>query len=120
MLIVLLVVQTIVSFAMIGVILLQHQASDGLSGLGGGGSQSLLSSRGSANILTRTTSIFAVIFMVNCLAMATIAARKANITYKFTPNTTSVIPPKPSTPLPSPSDTTSPENKSPAAAPLAE
>lgn len=120
MLIVLLVIQTIVSLAMIAIILLQHQAGDGLSGLGGGGSgHSLLSSRGSANVLTRTTSILAIIFMVNCLAMATIAARKANITYKFMPNTTAVTPPK----APSPAnntDTGSEKTTPPTTAPLAE
>ena len=121
MLVVLLVIQTIVSIAMIGIILLQRNSGDGLSGLGGGGSSNaLLSSRGSANILTRTTSILAFIFMVNCLAMATIAARKANITYKFLPNAASVVPLKSPAPVSTDSEQKPSETPAPATAPLAE
>lgn len=86
MLTVLLVIQAIVALAMIAVILLQRSNADGLSGLGGGGGggKSLISSRTSANIMTRTTAILAAIFMINCLAMGVIASKssRANIDYK--------------------------------------
>lgn len=80
MLHILLVVQIIVAVAMVIVILLQRNASDGLSGLGGGssGGNSLISGRTSANVLTKTTAILAVIFMGNSLTMATITARSSS------------------------------------------
>mgnify|MGYP001369403953 CR=1 FL=1 len=112
MLTVLLVVQSIVAVAMVGIILLQHTSADGLSGLsGGGGGNSLISSRASANILTRTTAILAFIFMANCLAMATIAARQANITDKFLKDTTDIS---------APQDDTIPESQEAPQAPLVE
>jgi preprotein translocase subunit SecG len=115
MLVTLLVLQTIISISMIGVILLQRNAGDGLSGLGGGGSgNSLLSGRSSANVMTRTTSILAVLFMVNCLVMGTLAARNANISYKFVPKVTETVPSPATTPT-----TETPQDTTPAA-PLAE
>ncbi len=75
MLTVLLVIQVIVAVAMVVVILIQRSASDGLAGLGGGGGNSLLSGRASANILTKTTSILAAVFMANSLLMGTIVSR---------------------------------------------
>lgn len=116
MLITLLVLQTIISVAMIGVILLQRNAGDGLSGLGGGSNNALLSGRSTANIMTRTTAILAILFMSNCLLMATLAANKANVTYKFAPRTTQTTPIAPQTPT-----TTQPKTEdSTPAAPLAE
>lgn len=80
----LLVAQAIIALSMIIVILLQNNSSDGLSGLGGSsGGKSLISSRASANILTRTTAILATLFMLNCLVMATLAARKSNLDFEF-------------------------------------
>lgn len=119
MLITLLVLQTIISVAMIGVILLQRNSGDGLSGLGGGGSSNaLLSGRSTANIMTRTTAILAILFMSNCLLMATLAARKANVTYKFAPRTTQTAPIVPAAPA---TPTTEPQKEdSTPAAPLAD
>lgn len=80
MLTVLLVVQIIIAVALVGVILIQRNSGDGLSGLGGGGgANSLLSGRASANILTRITAILAAAFMINSLAMATIISRSAGV-----------------------------------------
>jgi len=81
---ILLVIQVIVAVAMVAVILLQRSSSDGLSGLGGGsgGGNSLISGRASANLLTKTTSFLAVIFMANSLAMATITARSSSLADK--------------------------------------
>lgn len=82
MLTVLLVVQIIIAIAMVSVILLQRNASDGLSGLSGAGNasgDSLISGRASANLLTRTTTILAIAFMGNSLAMATIVSRNSSL-----------------------------------------
>lgn len=76
MLTVLLVLQIIITVAMISVILLQRSSSDGVSALtGGGGGSALFSGRASANILTKTTSILAAAFIINALVMATMTAR---------------------------------------------
>lgn len=85
MLTILLVVQIIVAVVMIVTILLQRNASDGLSGLSGGssGGNSLISGRASANMLTKTTTFLAIIFMGNSLAMATITARSSSLADKI-------------------------------------
>lgn len=74
----LLVVQLIITLALISVILLQKNNSDGLSGLSGGSNNNFLSGKTTANILTKTTAILATIFMVNCLVLANLAAKKYN------------------------------------------
>lgn len=71
---VLLVIHTIVVLFLIGIILLQRPESDGLGGLGGGGSN-LFSGRTAGNVLTRTTAILATIFIVSSLALATLSGR---------------------------------------------
>src|SRR5688572_24919064 len=77
MLTVLLVIQAIIAVTMVILILIQRSSSDGLAGLSGGsGGNSLLSGRASANVLTKSTTILAALFMINSLAMATITARQ--------------------------------------------
>ena len=72
----LLVVHMIVAVALIAVILMQRSAQDG-GGLMGGGSTmgGLFTARGSANLLTRTTSILATIFIVLSLVQGIMAAQ---------------------------------------------
>ena len=68
----LLVLQTLVAASMVGVILLQR--SEG-GGLGVGGSPTgLMSARGAADFLTRATAVLATIFVLICVALATIAS----------------------------------------------
>lgn len=68
----LLVVQAIVAAALVGVILMQR--SEG-GGLGVGGSPAgLMSARGAANFLTRTTTILASIFVGLSIVLAVIAS----------------------------------------------
>jgi len=70
---VLLTIEVIVCVAMIGVILLQRSEGGGL-GLGtGGGVGGLMSGRGAANVLTRTTVILATIFIGTSIALALLA-----------------------------------------------
>ena len=67
----LLVLQTLVAASMVGVILLQR--SEG-GGLGVGGSPSgLMSARGAADFLTRSTTILAILFVVLSIALAGLA-----------------------------------------------
>ena len=65
------VVQTIVAAALVGVILMQR--SEG-GGLGIGGSPSgMMSARGAADFLTRTTRVLAILFVILSIALAAIA-----------------------------------------------
>ena len=64
----------VIVFASIGIIalvLLQQSSGDAGSAFGGGGSsQSLFGSRGSANFLSRSTSVLVTIFFAASLALA--------------------------------------------------
>lgn len=73
----LLAVHFLLTIAIIGLILLQKQDSDGaLGSSGGGAANGLFSIRGQANILTRATSTLMAIFMLNCLIMAKMTKTK--------------------------------------------
>lgn len=67
------VVQAIVAVALVGVILMQRSEGGGL-GIGGGGSPGgMMSARGAADFLTRTTKWLAVVFVVLSIALAAVA-----------------------------------------------
>ncbi len=68
---VLIVIHLMVVLAMIGVVLLQKSEGGGL-GMGGGGG-GFLSSRGTANVLTRTTAILAAVFFSTSLILSILA-----------------------------------------------
>jgi preprotein translocase subunit SecG len=61
-----------VVLALVLVVLLQR-SEGGALGIGGGGGGGLMSSRGTANILTRATAILAVGFFATSLALSLIA-----------------------------------------------
>ncbi|AIL64851.1 preprotein translocase subunit SecG [Rickettsiales bacterium Ac37b] len=63
------VIQIIIAVLLVLVILMQKTSSDGLAGLGGS-SNNLMSSKSSANFLTRLTIILAILFMLNSLILA--------------------------------------------------
>jgi preprotein translocase subunit SecG len=66
------VVQAIVAAALVGVILMQR--SEG-GGLGVGGSPSgMMSARGAADLLTRSTTVLAVLFVTLSISLAFLAA----------------------------------------------
>jgi preprotein translocase subunit SecG len=67
---VLIVIHLMVVVAMVGVVLLQRSEGGGL-GIGGGGG--FLTSRGTANMLTRTTAILAGIFFLSSLMLSILA-----------------------------------------------
>jgi preprotein translocase subunit SecG len=58
---------------LIGAVLLQKSEGGGL-GVGGGGGGGFMSSRGTANLLTRTTAILAVGFFVTSLLLSWLAS----------------------------------------------
>jgi preprotein translocase subunit SecG len=72
---VLLVVQVIVTLALIVMVLIQRSDSDGF-GLSGGSGGNILSGRATANLMTRTTAILAALFMSNALLLGVLAAHK--------------------------------------------
>ncbi|WP_324743084.1 preprotein translocase subunit SecG [Tsuneonella sp. CC-YZS046] len=67
----LMVVQAIVGAALVAVILMQRSEGGGL-GVGGNPS-GLMSARGAADFLTRTTAVLATIFVVLSIALAALA-----------------------------------------------
>ena len=77
----LLILQLVVAFILIILVLLQKSDGDSLSGIGGGsgGLNSVMSSKASANLLTKITMILIGVFMLNCLVLASLSnnAKKA-------------------------------------------
>jgi len=71
---VLLVVHILIALALVGVVLIQRSEGGGL-GIGGGTAGGFMTTRGTANLLTRTTAIMAGAFMLTSLGLALIAAR---------------------------------------------
>jgi preprotein translocase subunit SecG len=67
------VVQAIIAAALVGIVLMQRSEGGGL-GIGGGGSPGgLMSARGAADFLTRTTKWLAVLFVILAIVMAAVA-----------------------------------------------
>src|SRR5450631_1255496 len=66
----------IVSFFLIGVVLLQQGKSADLAGaFGGQGSQTALGPRGAANLLTRLTTWSAILFTITSISLTILMAR---------------------------------------------
>ncbi|AGA34764.1 Preprotein translocase subunit SecG [Thioalkalivibrio nitratireducens DSM 14787] len=72
---ILLVVQVLVAVALIALVLMQHgKGADAGAAFGSGASATVFGARGSANFLSRSTAILAVVFFVNSLSLAYLAA----------------------------------------------
>ncbi len=67
----LLVVHAVIATALVGVILMQRSEGGGLAG--GGSPAGLVSARGAADLLTRTTAILASLFIILSIGMAALA-----------------------------------------------
>jgi preprotein translocase subunit SecG len=77
---VLIVIHLLIVVALVAVILLQRSEQGALSGLGGGGAGGLgglMSGRGQANLLTRTTAILAAAFFATSLLLAIISGNSS-------------------------------------------
>src|SRR6516165_7190918 len=68
MIILLLVVHILIAISLIGVILLQ-KSEGGALGMGGGGMSGFMTGRSTANLLTRTTAILALLFFATSLSL---------------------------------------------------
>jgi preprotein translocase subunit SecG len=65
---------------LIGVVLLQQGKNQDLaSAFGGGGTQTAFGPRGSANVLSKATTILAGLFMVTCLALSMLRPKAASV-----------------------------------------
>lgn len=75
-----LVIQILVTLALVALILIQRNDSDGLGSMGGGGGggNAFMTGRGTANLLTRSTAILATIFMLNSLWLAIMSSSGNN------------------------------------------
>ncbi len=73
------VVQAIVAAALVGIVLIQRSEGGGL-GIGGGGGNpgGLMSARGAADFLTRTTKWLAVVFVALAIVMAAVAVKASS------------------------------------------
>ena len=72
-----LIVDVIVALCIIGLVLLQHgKGADVGAAFGSGSSGSLFGATGSANFLSRTTAILAVVFFVTTFALAYLVANR--------------------------------------------
>lgn len=74
MITIVLVIHLLIAIALVGVILIQRSEGGALSGLGGGTMGGLMSARGTANLLTRTTAILAGCFIGTSLLLAILAS----------------------------------------------
>jgi preprotein translocase subunit SecG len=71
---VIILIHLMIVLAMVGLVLLQKSEGGGLGmGGGGGGGGGFLSSRGTANVLTRATAILAALFFATSLVLSIIA-----------------------------------------------
>jgi preprotein translocase subunit SecG len=68
----LLVIHIFLALALVVTVLLQR-SEGGALGIGGGQGGGMMSGRGQANLLTRTTGVLAALFMLNCLVLAILA-----------------------------------------------
>lgn len=75
----LLIVHLVAAVGLVVLVLLQQGkgAQAGAAFGGGGSSQSLFGARGSANFLTHTTSVFAMVFFVTTLSLAYLYAHRS-------------------------------------------
>ena len=77
---VLMVVHVLSCLFLIGVVLLQQGKSQDLaSAFGGGGTQTAFGPRGSANVLSRATTVLAGLFMVTSLALSMLRPHESSI-----------------------------------------
>jgi len=72
------ILHVIVSFFLVGIILLQQGSSADLAGaFGGQGSQTAFGPRGAATLLTKLTAWSAVVFMVTSIALTVMLSRNS-------------------------------------------
>jgi preprotein translocase subunit SecG len=107
---VLLIIHLFVTLALIGVVLIQRSEGGGL-GIGTSqGMGSFMSGRGTANLLTRTTAVLAVIFMGLSLTLALMDRGTSAAPGRSILDTPAPASPAAPTPPPAPSGPSAPTN----------
>ena len=121
MIILLLAVHVLIAIALVGVILLQ-KSEGGALGMGGGGMSGFMTGRSTANLLTRTTAILAVLFMVTSLSLVWLSNRdrapRSILEQGAPPTPPAPVAPPPQTP-PAEPPSTAPAEPPPPTPPLA-
>ncbi len=99
---VLVVVQVLVSVALIGLILIQHgKGADAGAAFGSGASGTVFGSRGSANFLSRATGVLATLFFLTSLSLAYVVhgqKKTSSVLDTATPSAKTEVPAKTETP----------------------
>src|SRR5271163_1055322 len=72
---VLLVIHLLIAVALVGSVLLQ-KSEGGALGMGGGGMSGFMTGRSTANLLTRTTAILALFFMMTSISLVWFSNRE--------------------------------------------
>ncbi|MCS6986530.1 MAG: preprotein translocase subunit SecG [Sphingomonadaceae bacterium] len=97
----LLVVHALIALALVAVILMQRSEGGGIAG--GGTAGGLVSPRGAADLLTRTTAVLATLFILSSLGLAVLAgATRQPRPIDTTLARPAAAPPVDSTPAPAP------------------
>ena len=103
MYILLLILHVIVCLFLIIVVLLQSgKAADLAGAFGGMGSQTAFGPRGSATLLSKATTISAVLFMITSLSLSILATRSAGLGTSVLETSPKTSVPKKSAPIPIP------------------
>jgi preprotein translocase subunit SecG len=91
----LVVIHVVVCLFLIGVVLLQQGKSADLAGaFGGQGSQTAFGPRGAANLLTRLTTIGAIVFMLSSVGLTILLAKTSDRSVLSGDKTTQTVPAK--------------------------
>jgi preprotein translocase subunit SecG len=99
---VVIVIHLMIVLTLVGAVLLQKSEGGGL-GIGGGGGGGFLSSRGTSNVLTRTTAILAGAFFATSLLLSILASmdrKPSSIIRNTGAPTTQPVPGAPPAPAP--------------------
>lgn len=100
---------------LIGVVLLQQgKGQDLASAFGGGGTQTAFGPRGSANVLSRATTVLAGIFMITSLALSVLKPRASTILEQVPAASVSPSPAAPASPAAPTSSAPAPASQAPA------
>ena len=85
MIIFLTIIHLLVCFFLIFIVLIQSSKGAELGAAFGGSSQTLFGSRGAATLLSKLTTISAVVFMVTSLLLAMVSVRGGSVVKKTAP-----------------------------------
>jgi preprotein translocase subunit SecG len=102
-------------FLILVVLLQQGKGQDLASAFGGGGSQTAFGPRGSANVLSRATTVLAGVFMVTSLSLSLLQPKESSVLERVP----GVVPSPVASGAPAAAAPAAPASEAPAAAPSA-